>query len=68
MRSVTQYTKSYFMYLVSGDAGHLTTNIWFRTVPEKRIAGRAKNKNKQRVERNNEWLLRDATPQIGYRT
>ncbi len=53
MRSVTQYTKSSFMYLVSGDAGHLTTNILFRTVPEKKIAGLTKNKNKQRVERNN---------------
>lgn len=36
MRSVTQYTKSSFMYLVSGDAGHLTINVLFRTVPEEK--------------------------------
>lgn len=50
MRSVTQYTKSSFMYLVSGDAGHLTTNILLGKVPEKKNAGRTENKNKQRVE------------------
>ncbi len=37
------------MYLVSGDAGHLTTYVLSHTVPENKIAGRTENENKQRV-------------------